>query len=285
MSNPASGSGFRLAGVMGWPVAHSRSPLIHNHWLAEYGIAGAYVPFAIRPDDLERALRALSALGIAGVNLTLPHKVLAIDLVDRIDASAQSIGAANLIVVAPDGTLEGRNTDAFGFMASLRDAVPTFDATRGPAIVLGAGGAARAIVHGLQAAGATDIRIVNRTRDRADELAARFGSGVSTHEWTSREAILADAALVVQTTSLGMKGEAALDLRLDHLRRDAVIADIVYTPLRTPLLAAAKDRGHPIVEGLGMLLHQARPSFAAWFGPMPAITPSLRAMVEASVSA
>jgi shikimate dehydrogenase len=282
MMPQASGAPYRLTGVMGWPIAHSRSPLIHNHWLATHGLPGAYMPFAIRPEGLEQALRALAPLGLAGVNLTIPHKVLATGLVDRLDAPARAIGAANLIVVAADGSLEGRNTDAFGFLESLREGAPDFDIARGPAVVLGAGGAARAIVYALATSGVRDIRILNRTRDRTDALAADF-KNASAHDWAGRAAALEGASLVVQTTSLGMQGEPDLDLSLDALPADAAVTDIVYTPRRTTLLRNASARGNTIVEGLGMLLHQARPSFAAWYGIMPNVTPALRALVETSV--
>ena len=274
---------FHLAGVIGWPIAHSRSPLIHNHWLAERGLKGAYVPLAVRPEGLERALGALHPLGFAGVNLTIPHKVMAFDMVDRRDPAASAIGAVNTIVVGENGTLEGRNTDAFGFIASVREAEPSFDFTRGPAVVIGAGGAARAILYGLREAGVPTIRLVNRTADRAAELASAF-SGVEVHNWSARADILAGAAIVVQTTSLGMGGQPPLSLDLSCLPRDAVVCDIVYTPRRTALLENAQARGNRIVEGLGMLLHQARPAFDAWFGGgLPDVGRSLRATLDASM--
>ena len=278
---------FRLAGVMGWPIGHSRSPLIHNHWLRERGLAGAYVPLAVPPERLERALHALPALGFAGVNLTIPHKVLAVPMVDRMDEAARAIGAVNTIVVGPDGELDGRNTDAFGFIESVREAQPGVDFTSGPAVVIGAGGAARAVVHGLLEAGVPAIRLTNRTLPRANALAQDFGRRVAAHPWERRADILGGAALVVQTTALGMSGQPPLDLPLDDLPAATTVCDIVYTPRRTALLEAAAARGNTVVEGLGMLLHQARPAFGAWFGgashALPANSPALQALLDESL--
>lgn len=281
-------SSFVLAGVIGWPVAHSRSPLLHGHWIAEHGRAGAYVPLAVAPGRLEAALRGLPALGFAGCNVTIPHKVEAMRRVDRLEPLAQRIGAVNTIVVAPDGSLEGRNTDAFGFVHSLLERQPAWRADAGPALVLGAGGAARAIVAGLIDAGAQEIRVLNRTPERAAELAAELqpaegGCRVHVLPWSMREEALAGCALLVNTTSQGMHGQPPLPLRLDALPLHAVVSDAVYVPLETPLLAAARARGNAVVDGLGMLLHQARPAFAAWFGVMPQVTPSLRAKLESTL--
>lgn len=274
--------GFRLAGVMGWPVAHSRSPLLHGHWLRQYGIDGAYVKLAVAPARLEAALRGLPALGFAGCNVTLPHKQAVARLVERIDPAAARLGAVNLVTVAADGTLLGRNTDGAGFLAALADADPAWSAAAGPAVVLGAGGAARAIVAALLDAGAPGVRLLNRTRARAEELAAALGGAIEVLDWERRAAALEGAALLVNSTTQGMAGQAALDLDLAALPRAALVSDIVYTPLQTPLLDAAWARGNRVAPGLGMLLHQARPAFAAWFGVLPAITPELRAAVEAS---
>jgi shikimate dehydrogenase len=270
------------AGVMGWPVGHSRSPALHGHWLEQHRIDGAYVPMAVRPENLAQALRALPVLGFAGCNLTIPHKEAALAIVDRIDPVAQRIGAINTVVVATDGTLEGRNTDGYGFIASLRAAVPGW-AAHGPVTVIGAGGAARSVVVALIDAGVGEIRLINRSPARATSLAAEFGAAVVPLPWESRHDALAGAALLVNTTSQGMVGEAALDLALDRLPRDAVVSDIVYVPLETPLLAAARARGNRTVDGLGMLLHQARPGFAAWFGVEPEVTPALREAVLAMI--
>ncbi len=274
--------GFRLAGVIGWPVAHSRSPLLHGYWLREHAIDGAYVKLAVAPGRLEPALRGLAALGFAGCNVTLPHKQEAARLVDRIEPLAARIGAVNMVTVAADGLLEGRNTDAEGFLAALAEADPDWRAASGPAVVLGAGGAARAVAAALLDAGAPSVRLLNRTRGRAEELAEALGGAVEALDWDRRAAALADAALLVNTTTQGMAGQPALDLDLALLPRAALVSDIVYTPLATPLLLAARARGNRVAPGLGMLLHQARPAFEAWFGVLPEVTPGLRASIEAS---
>jgi shikimate dehydrogenase len=266
---------------MGWPVAHSLSPRLHGHWLRRYEIDGAYVPLPVLPEHLEQALGALPALGFAGTNLTIPHKEAALPLVDRLSAAAERIGAVNTVVVESDGTLSGDNTDGFGFIASLSASEVGWQATAGPAVVLGAGGAARAIAMALLDAGAPEVRLLNRTAERARALAAELGGPVHPVEWAGRSAALADAALLVNTTSLGMHGQPPLDLALDALPRTALVSDIVYTPLITPLLALARARGNPVVDGLGMLLHQARPGFRAWFGVDPVVDDDLRAAVLA----
>jgi shikimate dehydrogenase len=269
------------AGVMGWPIGHSLSPALHGWWLAQYRIDGTYVPMAVQPRDLATALRALPILGFAGCNLTIPHKEAALALVDRVDPVAQRIGAVNTIVVDGDGALEGRNTDAYGFIASLRAAQPGWSGRRGPAVLIGAGGSTRALIVALLEDGAPEIRVVNRTLERAEALAAEFGTLIRPVAWTERAEALGDAALLVNTTSQGMTGEPPLDLPLDRLPLAAIVNDIVYAPLETPLLAAARRRGNPVVDGLGMLLHQARPGFAAWFGVEPEVTAELRAAVLA----
>jgi shikimate dehydrogenase len=274
---------FRLAGVIGWPIAQSRSPLIHGHWMRKHGINGAYVPMAVRPEAVETALRGLAALGFAGCNVTLPHKEQAARIVDRLDDTARRMGAVNLVVVEPDGSLSGFNKDGFGFLESLREAAGAWQPQAGPALVLGAGGGARSIVLSLLDAGAPVVRLANRTADRARRLADEFGAGIEVVEWQQREAALDGAALLVNTTSLGMAGEPALDLKLDRLPRTALVSDIVYNPLVSPLLEAARARGNPVVGGLGMLLHQARPAFAAWFGVLPEITPALRRLIEDTI--
>ncbi len=267
---------------MGWPVAHSRSPVIHNHWITEHELNGAYVLLPVQPERLETALRALPVLGFAGCNLTIPHKVAALSVVDRVDALAQRIGAVNTIVVEADGSLTGRNTDGFGYIQSLLDAQPDWRADTGPAVVLGAGGAARAVIVGLVDSGATEIRLTNRSWAKAQDMAQEFGGPVRAVPWEDRNDALAGATLLVNTTNQGMHGEAALDLRLDQLPVRALVSDIIYVPLETPLLAAARLRGHVTVNGLGMLLNQARPAFAAWFGVQPDITPALIAKVQAT---
>jgi len=272
----------RLAGVMGWPIGHSRSPALHGHWLKRYGIAGAYVALPVRPDHLERALRALPFLGFVGCNVTVPHKEAAFRAVDLVDHAASRLGAVNTVVVRPDGSLEGRNTDGEGFRRHLEASAPAWRAAGRPVLVLGAGGAARAVVGSLADMGVPEIRLANRTDARAEHLVAEFGRPLRSWPWARRVEGLADCSLVVNTTQLGMTGQEALDLPLDPLPADGVVYDIVYTPLETPLLAAARRRGHVGVDGLGMLLHQARAGFAAWFGVEPAVDDALRAAVLAS---
>jgi len=278
----------RVAGVIGWPVAHSLSPRLHGHWLDRYRIDGAYVPLPVAPDDLAAALAALGKLGFAGVNLTVPHKEAALALVDRPSDRAIRIGAVNTIVVGDDGGLMGDNTDGFGFIENLRAGAPGWSARAGPAVVIGAGGAARAVVAALLDAGAPRIRLVNRTRARADVLAETMadigGGAIDVHAWADRAAVLDGAGLVVNATTLGMTGQPPLDLPLDRLPAAALVTDIVYAPLTTPLLAAAAGRGNRVVDGLGMLLHQARPGFAAWFGVEPRVTTALRDFVSAAAS-
>ena len=269
------------AGVMGWPVAHSLSPRLHGYWLARHGIDGRYDALEVAPDRLAERLAELADEGIAGVNLTLPHKQAALGLMASLSPAAQIIGAVNTVVVGDDGALAGDNTDAFGFMENLRDGAPRWSAASGPAVIIGAGGAARAVCHGLLEAGAPELRIVNRTPARAESLAAMDHRRIKALPWAARAETLEGAALLVNTTTLGMAGQPALDLDLAALPPEALVTDIVYAPLETPLLAAAGRRGNPVVDGLGMLLHQARPGFAAWFGVMPEVTPDLRAHVVA----
>ena len=279
----ASARPYVLAGVMGWPVAHSRSPLIHGHWIAERGLRGAYVQLPVRPEDLADALRSLPKLGFAGCNLTIPHKVAALAIVDRVEPLAQRIGAVNTVVVEADGSLTGRNTDAYGFLQSLREAQPAWRAEAGPALIVGAGGAARAIVAALLDAGVPEIRLCNRSIDKALALASDFGAQVQVLAWDQRSQALADIALLVNTTNQGMHGQSALTLALDGLAPQAVVCDIVYVPRLTPLLAEAVARGNPVVYGLGMLIHQARPAFEAWFGVLPEASPALLDAVQATL--
>ena len=265
---------------MGWPVMHSRSPRLHNAWLKRFGIAGYYAPLPVEPGKLEAALRALAPLNFAGCNVTLPHKEEIVRIADRVDPAAKAIGVANCVVVQADGSLAAFNYDAFGFMESLRAKAPDWRASRGPAVVLGAGGAARAVVYGLIVAGAREVRVVNRTLERAQVFGDDFGPRVTALAWEARSDALAGAALLVNTTSNGMVGQPPLDVALDALPREALVNDIVYTPLETPLLAAARARGNVAVDGLGMLIQQARPAFRDWFGIMPDVTPEERAMME-----
>lgn len=268
-----------LAGVLGDPIGHSLSPLLHNHWLAHYALPGRYVHLQVKAAELPAALNGLKALGFRGGNVTVPHKEAALALVDEADAAARRIGAVNTLVIAADGCLIGRNTDAYGFLANLQNGAAGFAADAGPALVLGAGGAARAVLAALIDAGCPQLRLSNRTEARAQALRHAFGPTVTVVPWQARVAALDGAALVVNTTSLGMTGQAPLDLDLTPLPRSALVTDIVYAPLVTPLLAAAAARGNPTVDGLGMLLHQAVPGFAAWFGVRPEVTAELRALV------
>jgi shikimate dehydrogenase len=278
----------RLAGIMGWPVAHSRSPALHNFWLDEHGIDGAYVPLPVRPEELATALLALPKLGFRGCNLTHPHKEMALSVVDRVEPLARRIGAMNTVIVGADGSLEGRNTDFYGFRENLREGAPDWQPTSGTAVVLGGGGGARAVVAALVEMGVAELRLVNRTRSRAEriaeDLAAPRGQ-ISILPWEARDAALKDAALLVNTTSLGMTGEPELAIDLALLPPQAVVADLVYVPLETALLAAARRRGHRCVDGLGMLLHQGRPGFEAWFGTPVNATRELRAAVLATLVA
>jgi shikimate dehydrogenase len=273
---------FLIAGVMGFPVMHSRSPRLHNYWLAHYGLSGTYLPLAISREGLGAALRALPALGFSGCNLTIPHKEAALDLVDEVDPLARRIGAMNCVIVRPDGSLAGRNYDAFGYIESIREAHRGWRADAGPIVVIGAGGGARAVLAGLIEQGAREIRLGNRTFTRAQELARSLGGPIAAIDWQERERALEDAAMLINTTSQGMVGEPALDLALDRLPVNALVSDVIYIPRETPLLATARKRGNPTVNGLGMLLHQARPAFHAWFGIMPEVTPELRALIEAT---
>jgi shikimate dehydrogenase len=275
----------KLAGVMGWPVGHSLSPRLHGHWLRRHEIDGAYVPLAVTPDRLKQALRALPALGFRGCNLTLPHKEASLTLVDRATPLAERIGAVNTVVVEPEGLLVGDNTDGFGFMANLASGHPAWHADAGPAVLLGAGGAARAIAVALLDAGVPELRLLNRTPDRAGQLASHLDGPIRVMSWAERATALEGAVLLVNTTSLGMAGQPPLVLALDALPRSAVVTDVVYTPLITALLAVARARGHPVVDGLGMLLHQARPGFRAWFGIDPEVDDELRAAVLAGAGA
>jgi shikimate dehydrogenase len=276
-------SKFILAGIMGWPVAHSRSPMLHSHWIGQHGLNGAYVLLPVNPAHLPSAIQGLAALGFAGCNVTIPHKVAAMALVDHVDPVARKIGAINTIVVESDGSLSGTNNDGRGYIQSLLDAQPDWKADAGPVTVLGAGGGARAVIVSLAERGAREIRVCNRSFDKALALAHAFGDPVRAVPWQQREEVLSDVALLVNTTNQGMTGQPALDLTLARLPVHALVSDLVYVPLETPLLAAARQRGNRTVGGLGMLLNQARPAFNAWFGVAPEVTPALRRMVEASL--
>jgi shikimate dehydrogenase len=275
----------KRACVIGWPVAHSRSPVIHRYWLKLHGLDGAYEMEAVRPEEIAGFLRSLSERGYAGANVTLPHKEVALAAADRPDDAATAIGAANTLWLDAKGLLHASNTDAYGFMTHLSAEAPEWNKGKRPVVVLGAGGAARAVLHGLIGAGASKILLANRTEGRAKALADGFGNRVSVIPWEDRNRALAGCGLLVNATSLGMTGKPPLDIDLSALPIDVIVADIVYSPLETKLLAAAKARGNRTVDGLGMLLHQAVPGFNRWFGVRPEVTPDLRAHVAAHLGA
>ena len=272
-----------MAGVMGWPVMHSRSPMLHNYLFNQYQLAGAYVPLAIRPEGLKTALRALHPLGFSGCNLTIPHKQQAMKIVDEVDTVAKSIGAISCVVVRPDGSLAGSNNDCYGFIHNLKQEQPDWRAGSGPITVIGAGGGSRAVCYGLLQEGAKEIRLVNRTLARAMSIASEFGGPIKVYPWEERNHLLEGAATVVNATSQGMVGNPALDIKLDKLARGALVADIIYIPLETPFLAAARQRGNSTVNGLGMLMHQVRPAWKSWFGIDPELKSELRALVEKTI--
>jgi shikimate dehydrogenase len=273
---------FGIAGLLGWPVAHSRSPVIHNHWLAHYGIPGRYVLFGVPPGKLEAAVRGIAVLGLRGCNVTTPHKQAVFPLLDKVDQLARTIGAVNTVVVEKDGTLSGFNNDGNGFIQSLRDADPKWAPNSGPILVLGAGGASRAVVASLAAQGAKEIRLTNRTLDKAKEIADAIGAMVKVVPWEQREDALDGIAMLANATSLGSAGKPPLEIKLDRLPKRTVVGDLIYVPPETPLLAAARARGNITVNGLGLLLNQARPAFNAWFGVMPEITPALKQAIAAT---
>ncbi len=276
-------SAFIKAAVIGHPVAHSKSPLIHNEWISCYGLAGAYEAIDIAPENLEKGVRDLAERGYAGFNVTIPHKSAILPLCREVSDIAARIGAANTITVQKDGTLQAENTDVFGFVENIRKNAPGLDFASGPALVLGAGGAARAVIEGLLDQGCPEIILCNRTLARARQVAAtaRWPERVRVEGWDCRHTEQKGAALLINTTQLGMTGQPPLDLSLENLDPHACVVDIVYAPLETELLRAAKIRGNPVVTGIGMLLHQARPAFAAWFGIMPDVTDSLMKKVMA----
>lgn len=273
----------KKAFVTGHPIAHSRSPKIHGHWLAKYGIDGVYEAIDVAPEAFAEFLQTLQAQVYRGGNVTIPHKEAAFALAARRDADAEQIGAVNTLWFE-NGELCGGNTDAHGFAANLNEYAPGW-AANGPAVVLGAGGAARAVIHALKQRGVSDIRIVNRTLARAQELRDRFGAGVSAHNLAATGELLEDAGLLVNTTALGMHGNEGLSADPGRLPDRAIVTDIVYVPLETPLLATAKARGLRTVDGLGMLLHQAVPGFERWFGIRPEVTAELRQIITADIGA
>ena len=270
-----------LAGVVGWPIAHSKSPIIHGHWLQRYRIKGHYVPLGINAPDFEGALRALPKLGFAGVNITIPHKERALSIATKITDRAAAIGAANTITFQNDGGILADNTDGVGFINNIRQQAPTWDAATGPAIVLGAGGAARAVISSLLAEGAPKVIVSNRTISRAEMLCDHFGAAVEVREWSGVSDVFAGAATIVNATPLGMVGQPELKVNFSRAPASVLVTDIVYNPLRTEFLRLAEERKLAIVDGLGMLLHQAVPGFYTWFGTMPEVDDELRSAVLA----
>jgi len=288
----AEAKGRPFAAIVGWPVDHSRSPALHGFWLRQHGIDGHYGRLPVEPT--RAALEELVAFlrrtpNARGCNLTLPHKIDIMPLLDHLHPDAVRIGAVNTVVKQADGTLEGRNSDGFGFLATLAEGAPGWKASAGPAVVLGAGGAARAVVASLVQAGVPELRLLNRTQSSATALGLAFmpndGRRIAIERWDERNAMLEGATLLVNTTLLGMKGQPPLDINLSRLSKDAVVDDIVYVPLETPLLAAARARGNRCIDGLGMLLHQGRKGFEAWFGTQVAVSAEQRHVVAADLGA
>lgn len=268
-----------LAAVIGSPIAHSRSPALHGYWLKRYGLKGFYIPMDVAQADLETVLRTLPKMGFVGANVTIPHKEAILHIADVITDRAALIGAANTLIFRKDGKIQADNTDGAGFIANLRQNAPHWVPSSGPAAVFGAGGAARAVIAALIEVGVPEIRLANRTRARADALRSDFGAKVHVHEWVQADAMIDGAATVVNTTSLGMTGKPDLVLPLESLSSQAVVTDLVYTPLKTQFLIEAEERGATVVDGLGMLLHQAAPGFERWFGQRPEVDDLTRAAV------
>jgi shikimate dehydrogenase len=268
-----------LAGVLGHPVAHSRSPRVHRHWLRRYGLPGHYVPLDVVPDDLEEVLRAMPRMGFVGANVTIPHKETALRLCDLVTDRAALVGAVNTLIFREDGRIHGDNTDGYGFLASIRQTAPDWQPKAGPAVVFGAGGASRAVLVALLEAGVPEIRLSNRSRPRAEALRSEFGARIKVHDWVKAGQTLEGAVTVVNATSLGMTGHTAFRVPLDALEPGALVTDLVYQPLETDLLAQARARGCITVDGLGMLLHQAVPGFERWFGHRPEVDGELREAV------
>jgi len=266
-----------LAAVIGCPVAHSKSPQLQRHWLNAYGIAGHYVPMHVEPADLEDAIRMMPKMGYVGANITIPHKVAVMSIADQVTDRATLIGAANTLIYRNDGTILADNTDGYGFITNLHQAAPLWDPKSGPAVVLGAGGASRAVVASLLEAGVPELLLSNRTRARADQLRQEFGARIRVVEWVQAGNVIEEASLLVNTTSLGMVGKPRLRVPLDGLRRETVVSDLIYAPLKTDLLQYAEDIGCTTVDGLGMLLHQAVPGFERWFGQRPKVDNATRA--------
>ncbi len=265
-----------LAGVIGHPIAHSRSPLLHGHWLRSFGLPGHYVPMDVSPEHLQEALRTLPRVGFVGVNVTLPHKENALQIADIVTDTARRIGAANTLTFLEDGKIVADNTDGYGFMENLKQGAPKWQADAGTSVILGAGGAARAVIVALLDEGVSEILITNRTRERAEQLCQEFGPRLRMIEWAQADDAIQAGSTIINTTSLGMAGKAELNLSLAGLKKEATVTDLVYNPIKTRLLEAADDAGCVTVDGLGMLLHQAVPGFERWFGIRPTVDDATR---------
>ena len=270
-----------LAGVIGWPIAHSRSPLLHGHWLQRYGLPGYYIPIPVRPENLAEVLHSLPRMGFVGVNVTIPHKEAVLQIADIVTDRAALIGAANTLIFREDGKIHADNTDGYGFIANLTQNAPDWQPDKGAAAVIGAGGAARAVVASLLESGVPELRITNRTKLRAEQIKNEFGAKVVVYDWAQAGNMLEGAMTVVNATSMGMEGKPALRVPLDALAPGTLVTDLVYTPLMTPFLAEAQSRGCEVVDGLGMLLHQGAPGFERWFGQRPEVDDDLRRAVLA----
>ena len=268
-----------IAGVIGNSISHSKSPKLHQHWLRRYGIRGEYVPLHVESENLESVIRSMPKMGFVGANVTIPHKVDVMQFADQISDRATLVGAANTLIFKDDGKIYADNTDGYGFMANLRQGAPDWDPKSGPAMVLGAGGACRAIIVALADAGVTEIFLTNRTRAKADALRAEFGARIQVVDWVQAGNVVEDAATLINTTSLGMTGQPELRVPLDGLQPDTLVTDIVYSPLQTPLLAQAQAAGCRTIDGLGMLLHQGVPGFERWFGKRPEVDDATRQVV------
>jgi len=273
----------KIAGVMGWPVAHSLSPRLHGFWLDHHGVDGAYIPIPVSPDDIDTVIKTLPKLGFRGANVTVPHKIAAFNAADQLSPAAQAIGAVNTLVCREDGSIFGDNTDGYGFIANLKAGAPNWNASASPALVLGAGGAARAVVWSLLDAGVPKVTLTNRTQEKAEIIANDMSGDVTVIPWKEREDAVQGAGLIVNTTTLGMTGKPALELNITNAAATPVVTDIVYVPLQTPLLRDAAEVGCQVEGGLGMLLHQAVPGFEAWFGVRPDVTSALRDHVLAGL--
>ena len=268
-----------LAGVIGWPIAHSRSPLLHGHWLRRYGLPGYYIPIPVRPENLAEVLHSLPRMGFVGVNVTIPHKEAVLQIADIVTDRAALIGAANTLIFREDGKIHADNTDGYGFIANLIQNAPDWRPDQGAAAVIGAGGAARAVVASLLESGVPELRITNRTKLRAEQIKNEFGAKVVVYDWAQAGNMLEGATTVVNATSMGMVRKQALRVPLDALSPGTLVTDLVYTPLMTDFLLEAQSRGCQVVDGLGMLLHQAAPGFERWFGRRPEVDEALRQAV------